>query len=74
MKESRARGLLFILIQGLYRLVRSSSTVFITHVVYVMARARRKLTGERISDFNFTYNMPQLILFLVTSIFRLALK
>ena len=35
---------------------------------------RRKLPGECISDFNFTYDMPHKILFLVTSIFRLALK
>ena len=38
------------------------------------AKSKRKLPGEWISDFNFTYDMPQLILFLVTSIFRLALK
>ena len=39
-----------------------------------LRKVRRKLSGEWISDFNFTYDMPQLILFLVTSIFRLALK
>ena len=37
-------------------------------------RTRRILPGEWISDFNFTYDMPQTILFLVISIFRLALK
>ena len=37
-------------------------------------KSRRKLPGEWISDFNFTYDMPRKILFLVTSIFRLALK
>ena len=39
MKESRARGLLSIPIQGFNRLVQSCPIVFITHVAYVMERA-----------------------------------
>ena len=38
-KESRARGLLSILRQGFNSLVQSCLIVFITHVVYVMARS-----------------------------------
>ena len=41
MKESRARGLLSIPIQGFNRLVQSCPIVFITHVVHVMARTYR---------------------------------
>ena len=41
MKERRVLGLLSIPIQGFNRLVWSCPIIFITHVVYVMARAYR---------------------------------
>ena len=56
-----------------FRLFMLTIDIF-SYVQTVMNLFRTKLPGERISDFEFTYDMPQKILFLVTSIFRLALK
>ena len=59
MKQSRARGLLSIPIQGFNRLVQSCPILFITHVVYVMASAYRRclsISKQRTHDLDYPRN------------------
>ena len=56
--------------------VREGNSTFAKRPICISMKSqtKRKLPGERVSDFKFTYDMSHEILFSVTSIFRFPLK